>query len=118
MKSVDRDFDRNGFTGADWLSVSYVFVAFIAFVMFTAIWHEVHLQGLSFNTIFRIVSFPVIYLFPLISSLGFRRYIRSASKENLISERVASNCEIFLGKQLTVVYLVIMLLVTWELISK
>jgi hypothetical protein len=40
----------------------------------------------------------------LIVALLFRRYIRRALKEELISERVAENCEYWIGQLIFTVY--------------
>jgi uncharacterized protein (DUF983 family) len=112
MKSVDRDFELD--KDISLLPASYVLAIFIAFVVFPSVWHEVHLQRMSFNTVFRMATLPVIYIFPLIISLRFSRYIKGALKGNLVSERVAKNCEDWIGKLLISVYFAIMLLVAWN----
>ena len=114
MKSVDRDYFLKTDGEASWILASYVMVALVALVLFPRVWHEVHLQGLSFSTVLRMVTLPVIYVVPLVSSLRFRRYTRRALKENLVSERVAHNCEFFIGNQLFLVYLAIMSLAAWN----
>jgi hypothetical protein len=48
----------------------------------------------------------LFFITPLIPALLFRRYIKCALKEELISERVAENCEYWIGKLIVTVYLV------------
>jgi hypothetical protein len=117
MKSVDLDFDRNGFARYIW-GLSYAFVAWGAFVVFGRFWNEIHRHGLSLwpatNTLLRIIVLPFFYISPLIFSLQFRRYKRCALKENLVSERVAKNVEYLIGLQLMFVYMAIMLFAIWK----
>jgi hypothetical protein len=113
MKSVDRDFDPKGSNGFNW-PLAYMFFAFGAIFMLSRIWNEAHLRGPDYRTIFLIVLRSLLFVFPLVFSLQFRRYIRSALKENLISERIARNCEYWIRNQLTVVYFAIMLFAAWD----
>jgi hypothetical protein len=112
MKSVDRDFDPYGIARHVW-TVSYVFMAFGVLAAFGRFWDEIHFHGLPLHILFRIIGFPLAYVCPLILSLVTRSYIRSALKENLVNERVAKNCEYWIGLQLTIVYIVIMPFITW-----
>ena len=113
MKSVDRDFYPSESAKLYWI-VAYFGVAVGAFGMFMRFWDEVHHQALSFHILVHIVPLPFLFIFPLLLSLFFRRYIRCALKENLISERVAKNIEHYLGMQLIFVYLTIMQFATWN----
>jgi hypothetical protein len=103
MKSVDRDFVRDGHMSADWL-FAYVFVAGGAFVMLVRIWMGVHPRGLVPYTLFQIIWLPLLFISPLIFAFLFRRYIRSALNEDLVSERVAENCEYWIGRLIFIVY--------------
>jgi hypothetical protein len=113
MKSVDQGFDPKGSSGFNW-PLAYMFFAFGAIFMFSKIWNEAHLRGLNYQIIFLIVLRSLIFVLPLVFSLQFRRYIRSALKENLMSERIAKNCEYWIRNQLTVVYFAIMLFAAWD----
>jgi hypothetical protein len=105
MKSVDRDFVGNGYVGTNWI-YGYSFLALGLICMFVKIWKGFLLHGLSFDICFQMFSLPLFFITPLIPALLFRRYIRSALKEELISERVAENCEYWIGKLIVTVYLV------------
>jgi hypothetical protein len=117
MKSVDRDFDRYRITRYIWI-LSYAFVAWGAFVIFGRLWHEIHRHGLSLwstsNTLSHVISIPFFFITPLILSFQFRRYSRCALKENLVSERVAKNCENLIGLQLMFVYMTLILFANWK----
>ena len=113
MNSVDRDFEPKGSSGISWL-VAYVLLAVGAIGVFAKMWDEVHLRGTTFHALVRVVPLPFFFIVPLTFSLFFRRYIRSALKENLVSERVANNCEYWVGTQLLFVSFLIMLLATWD----
>jgi hypothetical protein len=112
IKSVDRDFAEKGFARYFW-GLSYTLAVLGAFALFARFWDEIHLHGLQFHSLVRIVGLPLICVCPLILSLSARRYIRSALKENLVSERVAGNFEYWIGIQLTIAYMAIMQFVMW-----
>jgi hypothetical protein len=112
MKSVDRDFDSNGITEHFWFA--YAIVAMGAFAIYGRFWDEVHLRTLSFHILIRIIALSLIYICPLILTFAFRRYISCALKENLVSERVAKNCEYWIEIQLMVVYISIIQFVLWD----
>jgi hypothetical protein len=59
---------------------------------------------LSFHTGFQAIMLPLFFFFPFFASSQFSKYIRSALKENLISERVAKNCEFWIGNQMLIVF--------------
>ena len=103
MKSVDREFVGNGYVGTRWL-FAYSFLAFAAIGMVIKIWRGIHLHGLSSYILFQIVLLTLFFIVPLIVALLFRRYIRRALKEELISERVAENCEYWIGQLIFTVY--------------
>lgn len=102
MKSVDWDFFGNGYVGTEWL-FAYSFMALGAISIFVKIREGVHLRGFS-TMLFHIVMFPLLFIFPLIIAFLFRRYIKNALKENLLSERVAENCEYWIGRLIGIVY--------------
>ena len=104
MKSVDRDFVGNGYLGTHWF-FAYFFVALGANAMLVKIWKCIHLHGLSSYMLFQIVLLSLLFISPLLLVLLFMRYIRSALKENLVSERVAENCEYWIGKLISISYL-------------
>jgi ACR3 family arsenite efflux pump ArsB len=108
MERVDWDFDKNGY-GRHFWNIAFTLVAVGAFALLVGFWDKVFLLALPFSTFARFVLIPFMFIFPLIVSLATRRYIRTALKENLVSERVANNCEYFTGIQLLVVYFLIML---------
>jgi hypothetical protein len=112
MKSIDRDFAQKWYDNFHW-PAAYIFVAAGSLAVVTRLWEEVHLRGLP-HALIRIVSFPLIFVCPLIVSLLFRGYIRSALKENLVSERLAKNCEYWIGLQLFSVYILILIFATWD----
>jgi len=103
MKSVDRDFEPNGFMKIRWL-IAYLFVAAGPIGMLVNKWDEIHLSGLSFHTLFQIVLLLLLFILPLIFAHLFRRYIRKALKEDLVSEKVAKNCEYWIGRLFFIVY--------------
>jgi hypothetical protein len=113
MKSVDRDFDLNGRSGFYWPFV-YLAMVLAAGGIVIKILYVVHHRGFDFYTPFQIVVIPLILIFPLIFSLRFKKYVRGALKESLISERVANNCGLFLGQQLVFVYIAIVILAMWN----
>ena len=114
MKSVDRDFARKAYDNSFHWTAAYIFVAAGSLAVLIGLWDEVHLRGLSSLTLIRIVGLPLIFVCPLIVSLLFNRYVRSALKENLVSERVAKNCEYWIGSQLLVVYFLVTLFAIWN----
>jgi hypothetical protein len=103
MKSVDRDYFGNRYVEADWL-FSYGFVALGTIGMLVKIWEGIHLRGSSSHALFHIITLPLLFILPLVFALLFRRYIRSALKEELVSERVAENCEYMVGRLIFIVY--------------
>jgi hypothetical protein len=109
MKSVDRDFGSKEYVKANWL-VAYLMLVGGAIFILVKIRGEIPHQGLQIIAPV-IVGLLLLYMFPLLSSLQFSRYVRKALKEDLVSERVAKNYDRFIGQQLIVVYLVIMLLI-------
>ncbi|MGD0546764.1 MAG: hypothetical protein ABR991_02915 [Terracidiphilus sp.] len=102
MKSVDKDYGGNGYVEAKWL-FAYSFMALGAISMFVKIWEGIHFRGFP-HMLFHIVILPLLFISPLIFALLFRRYIRSALKEQLASERVAENCEYWIGQLIGAVY--------------
>jgi hypothetical protein len=112
-KSVDRDFAQKWYDNKFHWTTAYIFVAAGSLAFLMRLWEEVHLRGLT-HTLIRIVPFSLIFVCPLTVSLLFRGYIRSALKENLVSERVAKNCEYWIGSQLFSVYILILIFVTWD----
>jgi len=114
MKSVDRDFDQKGKTGYSQLLAAYYLLPVCGVAVFLKLGHEAYLQWFSFSILFKLIALSIMFIFPLISTRRFVKYIKEALKENLISERVASNCEFFLGNMLMTIYLTIMLFFTWD----
>ncbi|MFY9854428.1 MAG: hypothetical protein WAK26_11190 [Terracidiphilus sp.] len=102
MKSVDRDCGSDGHAEFRWL-FAYFFVALGTIRIFAKIRGGIHLHGLPY-TLFDIALVSLLFMSPLIFALLFRRYIRSALKEELVSERVAGNCEYWIGQLIGVVY--------------
>jgi len=113
MKSVDRDFESYGYVRSFWI-LAYLLMTTGVICMFLKVWDEVHLRGLSFHILIRIIVISLVYICPLLLSFRFRRYIRSALIENLFCERVAKNCEFLIGQQLMIVYVAIMMLIIWN----
>jgi hypothetical protein len=110
MKSVDRDFDEYGNSNIN-RRILYMFL-FVGFLITLAkVWTDFHLRGLSFHTVLQAIMPPLFFFLPFFASLQFSRYIRSALKENLISETVAKNCEFWIGNLLLIVYFTIMIFV-------
>jgi hypothetical protein len=97
MKSVDRDFDEYGDCNIK-RKMSYMFLFAGFLIILAKMWTGIHLHGLSFHTGFQAIALPLFFFVPFFDSLQFSRYIRSALKENLVSERVAKNCE-FLDRE-------------------
>jgi flagellar biosynthesis protein FliQ len=107
MKSVDRDFDEYGNCNINrWILYGLLFVGFL--VILAKAWTEIHVNGLSFHTVFQAIMLPLVFLFPFVVSLQFSRYMRNVLKEDLLSERVAKNCEFWIRNQMLIVYLAIM----------
>jgi hypothetical protein len=105
MKSVDKDYVGNGYAGSEWL-FAYFFMALGGIGVFVKMQEGIHLHGFS-TLLFYIVTFPLLFIFPLIIAFLFRRYIKRALKENLLSERVAENCEYWIGRLIGIVYFVL-----------
>jgi hypothetical protein len=103
MNGVDRDFDRNG-GGRFFWPLTYLLVALGYLDVFAGLWKEIHLRGWSPTALVHLIPLSLILICPLVASLRFRRYERCALKGNLISERVANNCEFWIGLQLMIVY--------------
>ena len=99
MKSMDRDFVENENLKGNWL-FTYVWMIFGSIIFLDGIWNEVHLHGWGYHIFLKIAAVLLMFVAPLIESIKFRKYIRSALKEDLVNERVATNCEYFIGKQL------------------
>jgi len=109
MKSVDRDFDEHGNCNINrWILYMFLFVGFL--VILAKRWTEIHLQGWSFHTVFQAIMLPLFFFIPFFASLQFSKYVRNALKENLMSERVAKNCEFWIGNQMLIVYFAIMII--------
>jgi len=104
MKSVDKDYVGNGYVRTEWL-FAYSFMALGSISIFVKIREGIHLYGFS-TMLFHIMIFPLLFSFPLIIAFLFRRYIKNALKENLLSERVAENCEYWIGRLIGIVYFV------------
>jgi hypothetical protein len=93
-KSVDRDLvDSNWSPRMVW-GFSYVWAAIDFAMVLIDSWKGYLDHGASFYELFA----PVVYLMVLVSFFGVRRYFRSALSENLITERVARNCDYYLGQ--------------------
>jgi hypothetical protein len=118
MKSVDRDFGRGGYVEANWL-FSYIWMIFGSICFLDGIWNEVHLHGWGYRVFPKVAAVSLMFIAPLIESIKFRKYIRSALKEDIVNERVATNCEYFIGKQLyaAFVFFAMILLVTHGLFN-
>jgi len=86
----------------------FLFVGFL--VILAKPWTEIHLHGLSFHTVLQAIMLPLFFFVPFFASLQFSKYVRNALKENLMSERVAKNCEFWIGNQLLIVYCAIMII--------
>ncbi|HEY1253510.1 MAG TPA: hypothetical protein VGF01_01875 [Terracidiphilus sp.] len=99
MKSVDRDYVGNGSMEQNWL-FAYAWMIFGTICFLDGIWNEVHLHGWSYRIFLKVAAVLLMFISPLMRSLQFRKYIRSALKEDLVNERVATNCEYFMGQQL------------------
>jgi len=110
MKSVDRDFDENGVCKTN-RRILFMFLFVGCLITLAKVWTEIHLHGLSFHTVSQAIMFPLFFFFPFFASLQFSRYVRSALREDLIGERVAKNCEFWIGNQLLIVYFTIMIFV-------
>ena len=114
MKSVDRDFDQKKKNGYSQLLAAYYLLPVLGITVIFKIGHEAYLQWFSFKVLFKLILLPICFIFPLMATLRFVKYIKEALKEDLISERVANNCEDFLGSLLMTIYLTIMLFATWD----
>jgi hypothetical protein len=110
MKSVDRDFVRHG-SGLTIWHLAYFFMAGGAIGMLVKIWEGIHLRGLPYHTAIPSIVLLLFFISPLIFSFQFRRYIRCALNENLVSKRVAENCEYWIGLLIFYVYLAFLLFV-------
>jgi hypothetical protein len=110
MKSVDRDYGLKMSGDFNWFLV-YLLVASGLIILFAKLWNENHLNGLSSYKLFLFIVQPLALIGPLVVSLRFREYVREALKENLISERVAKNCEYWILSLLFTIYIVICCLV-------
>jgi hypothetical protein len=110
MKSVDRVFEPEGY-GNFYVYLAYVFMIIGSLLVFGRLRDEFHLHGLSFHTVMQILALPCGYLLPFLFSFRFSKYIKKALEENIVSERVAKNCEFWIGFQLFVVYFVISILI-------
>ena len=109
MKSVDRDYDKYGNCNINrWILYMFLFVGFL--MVLAKVWTEIHLHGLSIHTGFQAIMLPLFFFVPFFASLQFIKYVRSVLKENLISERVAKNCEFWIGNQMLIVYFAIMII--------
>ncbi|MGB7983531.1 MAG: hypothetical protein WCF54_00060 [Terracidiphilus sp.] len=113
MKSVDRDFEPKEYSRIMWI-LAYFLLAAGGIVLSIKILDEIHHRGSIFHTAIQIITLPLIYICPLLLSFRFRKYTRDALMENLISERVANNCEFFIGQQLMVIYMAIMSFTIWN----
>jgi hypothetical protein len=113
MKSVDRDFDRSGIVKLIWVC-AYAIAALGALCVLGKILEIIHLRGLAFITLLHFLALLIVFLCPMIISLLFKRYIRSALKENLVSARVVNNCEYFIGILLMFAYFAILQFATWN----
>jgi len=107
MKSVDRDFGPFGF-GRFNRTIVYLFAAMVALIFFVRLWKDVHRNELSFFSVMDIVTFTLGFISPLFVYYSFMKYLRSAMKENLVSERVTKNCEFYIGLLMFMVYLAFM----------
>ena len=104
MKSVDRDFVGNGYLKGKRLFIyGWMILGSICFL--DGIWNEVHLHGWTNYIFLKIAVVSLMFVAPLIESIKFRKYIRRALKEDIVNERVATNCEYFIGEQLSVVFM-------------
>jgi len=108
MKSVDRDYAGNGYAQTYWF-FAYSLLVLGTIGVFIKLWKGIYLHGLSSDIVFQNLSFTLLFIIPLIFALLFRRYIRSALKENLVSERVAENCEYWIGRLISSVYVAFIL---------
>ena len=102
MKSVDRDFDSGGLRRIWWV-MALISVVLVYARIVERCWHAIRLHELSFQLFF----VPVLCVFPLMFSVLFRRYIKNASRQNLVSARVAGNCEFFVAMMLFFSYFAI-----------
>jgi hypothetical protein len=102
MKSVDRDFDPAG-TSKIWWPVAFIAVLLVYSRIVERYWPAIRLHELSFQ----MFIVPLLCVFPLAFSLLFRRYIKAALRENLVSARVAGNCEFFVAMMLFISYFAI-----------
>jgi Flp pilus assembly protein TadB len=114
MKSVDRDFDSTKKTGYSQLLAAYYLLPVCAIAVLIKIGHEAYLHWFSFFVLFKLIALPILFVFPLMTTLRFVKYIKKALKEGLISERIANNCEYFIGNLLMTIYMTIMLFATWD----
>lgn len=80
--------------------VLYSFVSIQFVVLLLAICETSRVHQLQFET----YTLPALYLFPLVFDLGFRRYIRNALKQSLLTGRVAYVCNDFLSLLMVSVY--------------
>ena len=105
MKSVDRDLDSSRYRRIN-VPLAYFIAVVGAYSLFLSLWK-------SNPAVIEIISLPLLYIAPLTSYYWFRRYIGSARKENLISERVSENCKFLIGNLILFVYLAFMIFFTF-----
>jgi hypothetical protein len=113
MKNVDRDFDRSGVVKLIWVC-AYTIAALGALCVSGKILEIIHLHGFVLLTLIHFFALLIVFVCPMIISLLFRRYVRSALKENLVSARVANNCEYLIGILLMFAYFAILQFSTWN----
>ena len=85
-----------GFSSKEWRGIHWPYgvffvacMAFATFGVYVRISEKIHLQGLTFHSLFQIVSLPLLCVLPLILSLTLLRYLRDALKNNHVSKSVA-----------------------------